>query len=77
MLKIMKVEPLDDAFDVARPRMLGEAIKMLVDHGVCTRAQIESRLGLNLRDVERLCGVEGGYLDTKIIPFQFRAINQN
>lgn len=77
-LKIRKVEPLDDAFDVARPRVLGEAIRMLVEHGVCKRPEIEGRLGLNLRDVERLCGVEGGYLDTKVIPFQFRpAVNQN
>ena len=38
---------------------------MLVEHGVCKRPEIESRLGLNLRDVERLCGVGEGYLDTK------------
>lgn len=77
-LKIKKVEPLDDAFDVARPRVLGEAIRMLVEHGVCKRPDIEGRLSLNLRDVEKLCGVEDGYLDTKVVSFQFRpAVNQN
>lgn len=76
--KIRKVEPFDDAFDVARPSVLAQAIKMLIEHGVCTRPEIESRLGLNLRDVERLCGMEGGYLDTKVVTFQFRpAVNSN
>jgi Zn-dependent peptidase ImmA (M78 family)/transcriptional regulator with XRE-family HTH domain len=73
-----KVEPLDDAFPVAQPRVLGEAIKMLIEHGVCNRPEIESRLGLNLRDVERLCGVDAGYLDIRVVPIQFRqAVNQN
>lgn len=76
--KIRKVEPLDDAFPVANPRLLGQAIKLLVDHGVCERPEIESRLGLNLRDVEQLCGVEVGFLDTKIISVQFRpSVNSN
>lgn len=76
--RIRKVEPLDDAFNVARPKVLGDAIRMLVDHGVCKRPEIESRLGLNLRDVESLCGVEPGYLDTKVVTVQFRqAVNSN
>ncbi len=77
-LKIRKVEPHDDAFDVSRPRVLSEAIRMLVEHGVCKRTEIETKLGLNLRDVERLCGVEDGYLDTKVVTMEFRsAVNQN
>ncbi len=70
--RIRKVEPLDDAFFVARPKVLGDAIRMLVEHGVCKRPDIEKRLGLNLRDVESLCGVDPGYLDTKVISVQFR-----
>ncbi|MFN3460411.1 MAG: helix-turn-helix domain-containing protein [Oceanibaculum sp.] len=70
--KIRKVEPLDDAFSVAHPKVLGEAIRMLVEHGVCKRSEIESKLGLNLRDVESLCGVEPGYLDMKVVSVQFR-----
>jgi Zn-dependent peptidase ImmA (M78 family)/DNA-binding XRE family transcriptional regulator len=77
-LRIRKVEPYDDAFDVARPQLLGEAIKMIVDHGVCTRPEIEDRLGLNLRDVEGLCGVDVGYLDSRVVQMQFRrAENEN
>jgi len=76
--KIRRNEPFDDAFDVARPQLLAKAIKMLVGHGVCKRPEIESRLGLNLGDVERLCGVEPGFLDTKVVPMQFRhAVNSN
>lgn len=70
--RIRKVEPLDDAFFVARPKVLGDAIRMLVEHGVCKRPDIEKKLGLNLRDVESLCGVDPGYLDTKVISVQFR-----
>lgn len=76
--KIRKVEPLDDAFFVARPKVLGDAVRMLVEHGVCKRPEIERRLGLNLRDVESLCGVEPGYLDSKVVTVQFRqAVNSN
>ena len=67
-----KHEPLDDAFPVNRPTMLGEAIRMIVEHGVHTRSQIEDDLCLNMRDVESLCGVPKGYLDARIVRMQFR-----
>jgi len=74
-LKIRKVEPLDEAFPVTQPRVLGEAVRMLVEHDVCKRPDIEAKLGgLNLRDVEGLCGVDPGYLDTKVVSIQFRSI---
>lgn len=66
-LKIRKVEPLDGAFDVTKPRLLKEAVRMLVEHGVCNRSKIENRLGINLRDVESVCGIETGYLDNKVV----------
>jgi len=74
MQKIRKVEPFDDVFDVASPRLLGEAVRMLIEHGVCTRPEIENRLGINLRDVESICGIESGYLDTKVVSVQFRPV---
>jgi Zn-dependent peptidase ImmA (M78 family)/DNA-binding XRE family transcriptional regulator len=61
-LKIRNPEPLDEMFAVSRPRILGDAVKMLVEHRVCTPIGIEERLGINLKDVERLCGIEAGYL---------------
>lgn len=70
--RIRKVEPLDDHFPVNKPGLLPEAIRMIVEHGVYTREQIETALGLNLRDVESLCGVPAGYLDTRVVRVQFR-----
>lgn len=72
ILRIRKIEPLDDYFPVAKPRLLAQAIQMLVENGVCKRPEIESRLGLNLRDVESLSGNERGYLDKKVVSIQFR-----
>lgn len=70
--KIRKVEPLDDFFPVSRPEVLGQAIKMLVENGVCGRSEIEERLSLNASDIESLIGVEAGYLDTKVVSIHFR-----
>lgn len=70
--KIRKVEPLDDRFPVNRPAMLAEGLRMLVEHGVHTRPQIETSLGLNLRDVEAIAGLAEGYLDQRVVPIRFR-----
>jgi Zn-dependent peptidase ImmA (M78 family) len=74
--RIRKVEPLDDEFPVNRPSMLSEAIRMLVEHGVHTRDQIERSLGWNMRDVESLCGAPEGYLDNRVVSIQFRSRGQ-
>jgi Zn-dependent peptidase ImmA (M78 family) len=71
--RIRKVEPLDDAFPVNRPTMLAEGLRMLVEHGVHTRSQIEASLGLNLRDVEGLAGLAEGYLDQRVVPIRLRS----
>ena len=71
--KIRKVEPLDDVFPVNIPKVLPEAIKMIVEHGVQTKRQIEETLCLRGLDIERLCGVRVGYLDAKVLPFVPRA----
>ena len=72
MLKIKKHEPLDEEFQLRDPSILGESIKMLIDLGVQTKAQIEDALALNLTDIERLCGLSEGYLDTRVVPFRPR-----
>lgn len=72
MLRIRKVEPLDDVFSVNKPTMLSAAIKMLIENGVYTREQIEAALCLNMRDVEKLCGLASGYLDDRVVRVQFR-----
>lgn len=70
--RIRKVEPLDDQFPVNRPTVLAEGLRMLVEHGVHTRSQIETSLGLNLRDVEAVAGLPEGYLDHRVVPIRFR-----
>lgn len=70
--RIRHIEPLDDAFGVSRPQMLRQAVEMLIEHGVQSRAQIEAAVGINLRDVESICGLPQGYLDTRVLKFQLR-----
>lgn len=70
--KIRKVEPLDSAFSVCQPQILGQAIRMIIEHNVISRSDIESRIGLNLTDVESLCSVEAGFLDQKVVRVEFR-----
>jgi Zn-dependent peptidase ImmA (M78 family) len=70
--RIRKVEPLDDAFPVNTPSVLADSVKMLVEHGVYTREQIEGALSLNLSDVESLCGVPQGYLDTRVVRLRLK-----
>jgi Zn-dependent peptidase ImmA (M78 family) len=72
-LGIRKREPLDEVFPVSRPSMLRQAIEMLVEHGVQSRNQIESAVGLNLKDVEKLAGLAPGYLDTRVVRLNFRS----
>lgn len=69
---IRKEEPLDDVISVRNPSILAESIKMLIEHGVQTRDQIATTLSLNLADVESLCGVPKGFLDTTVVKFQPR-----
>jgi Zn-dependent peptidase ImmA (M78 family)/transcriptional regulator with XRE-family HTH domain len=65
--KIKEVEPLDDQFPAGEPSILAESIQMLINNGVQTRAQVEQAIPINLSDVERLCGVPMGYLDTRVV----------
>jgi len=40
---------------------------MLVNSGVQTKAQFEQAIPINLADIECLCGVPKGYLDTRVV----------
>ncbi|MEO7221075.1 MAG: XRE family transcriptional regulator [Devosia sp.] len=71
-LRVRNPEPLDDLITVKSPSILSESIKMLVQHGVQTKEQIEAALALNVSDIESLCGVSKGFFDFKIVPFQPR-----
>lgn len=66
-LKIKEVEPMDDQFPAGEPSILAESIKMLINKGVQSKAQIEQAIPINLADLESLCGVPKGYLNTRIV----------
>lgn len=72
MLKVRNPEPLDDVIVVKSPSVLAESIKMLIQHGVQTKEQIEAALALNAADIESLCGVPKGFFDFKVVAFQPR-----
>lgn len=71
--RIRKVEPLDDMFPVNKPTVLGEGLRMLVEHGVHSRSQIEASLSLNLRDVEAIAGLDEGYLDQRVVSIRLHS----
>lgn len=73
-LKIRKVEPLDDAFPVRSPSLMADSMTMILEHRVQTRDQLEGALKLNLADVESLCGMQPGFLDVRVVPFQPRPL---
>ncbi|HWY84068.1 MAG TPA: XRE family transcriptional regulator [Roseiarcus sp.] len=68
-------EPLDDQFKMPRPSVLAESIRMLTANSVQTTDEMQRALGLNLADVESICGVPKGFLDTRIVQFQPRQRN--
>lgn len=67
--KVRKEEPLDDRFQVREPSILSGSIRMLLDRGVQNKQQIEQYLALNLSDIESLCGLPKGHLDSRVVPF--------
>lgn len=69
---IREKEPLDESFQQLRPLVLSEALKMLIDNGVQSKAQIESALSLNVRDIASLCGVPFDFIDSKVVPFRLQ-----
>jgi Zn-dependent peptidase ImmA (M78 family)/transcriptional regulator with XRE-family HTH domain len=66
---IREKEPLDDRFQARLPVILGASVKMLLDNGISTKSQIEEALALNASDIESLCGLSKGSLDTRVVPF--------
>jgi Zn-dependent peptidase ImmA (M78 family) len=72
---IRKNEPLDEKFQAREPSILGASIRLLLDKGVKTKHQIEEALALNVADVERLCALPRGSLDSRVVQFvpKFRA----
>ena len=66
---IRETEPLDDKFQTRIPSILSGSIRMLLDHGVQTKGQIEDALALNASDIESLCALPKGSLESRVVPF--------
>jgi Zn-dependent peptidase ImmA (M78 family)/transcriptional regulator with XRE-family HTH domain len=66
---IRKREPLDNAFALSKPTVLGSAVQMLIDNRVKLPAEIAEDVLLNASDVESLCSLPAGSLQNKVLSF--------
>jgi Zn-dependent peptidase ImmA (M78 family)/transcriptional regulator with XRE-family HTH domain len=70
---IRKKEPLDNAFPLSPPTVLGSAANMLIENGIKLPTEVVEDLLLNANDVEAICGLTPGTLQNKIVPFKPKA----
>lgn len=56
-------EPLDDVLTVAEPEMLRDAIYLLIDNGILTRASFIDSSALSADDLKHLCGLPDAFFD--------------
>lgn len=75
--KIRLHEPLDDYFPAPQPSVLIESLKMLIDHNVQSKSDIEDALGINADDIELLCGAEKGFLNNKVVSLNLHPKHMN
>lgn len=66
---IRKREPLDNAFVLSKPTVLGSAVKMLINDRVKLPTEIADDVLLNASDVESLCSLPVGSLPNKVLSF--------
>jgi Zn-dependent peptidase ImmA (M78 family)/DNA-binding XRE family transcriptional regulator len=64
---IRKKEPLDTAFPLSKPTILGTAVGMLIEAKIRLPSQIGEELCLNSQDIESLCAVDPGTLENKVV----------
>lgn len=67
-----KREPLDTAFRTETPSVLITGVRMLIEHGVQTKAQILDAVRLNPRHIESLLGAESGFFGETVIPIRLK-----
>jgi Zn-dependent peptidase ImmA (M78 family)/DNA-binding XRE family transcriptional regulator len=66
---IREKEPLDEKFQARKPSVLCASVKLLLDNGIRTKSQIEEALALNAADIESLCALPKGSLESRVVPF--------
>lgn len=62
--KMKKKEPLDDVLKVPVPTLLTRAIEMILEHRIKTEEEILFDLQLSQSDIEMLCNLKSGRLNT-------------
>lgn len=72
---IRKKEPLDEKFQAREPTILAASMRLILNRGVKTKRQVEEALALNSTDIERICALPDGSLDSRVVQFvpKFRA----
>ncbi len=68
---IRKREPLDAAFPLSKPTVLGSAIGMIIEAKVKMPSEVAEELFLNGEDIEALCAVPRGTLQNKVVTLKF------
>jgi Zn-dependent peptidase ImmA (M78 family)/transcriptional regulator with XRE-family HTH domain len=67
-----KREPLDNELPIETPLFLRHAARMILDHKIQSRQDFQDKLSLNYEDVESLCGLEAGTLNTTVVQLPIR-----
>ena len=58
-----RAEPLDDIVPVERPALLRQAVTLLVENGIQSRAQLRFALPIGAYDLEELAGLPEGFFE--------------
>jgi Zn-dependent peptidase ImmA (M78 family)/transcriptional regulator with XRE-family HTH domain len=68
-----KKEPYDDTMEPEMPRLLRRSFELLFEHGNQSPEDVLAALALPARDIERLTGVEPGFMGTDYAPVSLLA----
>ena len=76
--RIRTWEPLDDKISLEVPRVVSQAIKLLIDRRVQTPAQIVDALSIYPEEFESLCSLERGVLsvESSVIPISIKGVDR-
>lgn len=70
-------EPLDDELDFEEPRVLKKSFELVLSKGIISPDEICQETGLDLGEIEKLCGFEVGYLSGKEVPAELNPVILN
>ncbi len=59
-----KIEPFDDEFVCEEPRLIREALQLVLEGGIQTPLDIYKQFDLNFYDIESIAGLQEGYLSS-------------